>query len=194
MPQFRIGLLSALLLSLSAHLLLAGWLLRKAKTATRNESHHSAHVEVGLIESAPHSQAVQETSKSAAPVPRFPKHVKPAAPNVTASAEVDAATKPGNSASPNALGEYIAELRRRIDRAKVYPALASAREQEGTVTIGLTINADGTIRSAEIESAAGFAALNTAALDAVRALKGLPPLPTGLPVHLHVPVAFRIEH
>ncbi|HMN68329.1 MAG TPA: energy transducer TonB [Bdellovibrionales bacterium] len=82
-----------------------------------------------------------------------------------------------------------------IEKNKIYPRAALEREEEGRVLIAVTIARDGSVIAAEIEEASPFSSLNEAALSSVRGIGRFPPLPERVsdPVHLHVPLSYRIQ-
>ncbi len=116
---------------------------------------------------------------------------------------------PSNSeASPNISSEagaamegsemqrYLAGVVSRINERKRYPKAAQFREQEGLVKVLLEVSPEGRVLRAEVETACPFPLLNEAALDAVRAMTMLPPLPashSAKSIVLHVPIHFKIE-
>ncbi len=67
-----------------------------------------------------------------------------------------------------AIDEFLAQILCRIEQAKRYPRAARRRGVTGTVTCRFVIARDGTLQSAEVHSAARHAALNRAALAAIR--------------------------
>jgi TonB family protein len=82
-----------------------------------------------------------------------------------------------------------------INQHKAFPPSAIDREEEGQVLIAVTIAKDGHILESKIESPSPFESLNQAALDAILAVGKFPELPdpTPEPIHLHVPLIFKIE-
>lgn len=77
----------------------------------------------------------------------------------------------------------------------VYPEAARRRGQEGTAVVGLLIGEDGTIRETWIETSAGDASLDEAALEAVRSWRFVPARQGGSPVaaRSRVPVVFQLH-
>ena len=122
--------------------------------------------------------------QAAASTPASPAEARPArggsAGTATAGAELRA---------------FESEVTRLIDARKAYPRAALARELEGRVVVALTLAGDGRLITAEVEEPCPFAMLNAAALQAVRAVAQFPPLPAACdrPLHLHVPIAFKIS-
>ncbi len=94
-------------------------------------------------------------------------------------------------ALPNApsVEERLAEIRRRIQSALVYPAPARRRGLEGVARVRFQIGADGRADRIELERSSGHALLDRAARDSVVAAGVLPR------VHgrLQVPVHFELE-
>jgi TonB family protein len=98
--------------------------------------------------------------------------------------------------APNELQRYLGEVVSRIHAKKRYPKEALFNEQEGVVLVLLEVSKPGTILRAELEKGCPFPLLNDAALEAVRSIQTLPPIParhSGESLILHVPIRFRIE-
>ncbi|WP_111734532.1 energy transducer TonB family protein [Roseovarius amoyensis] len=95
-----------------------------------------------------------------------------------------ASTRPANAATLSAsqrsslTARWGAELRRRVEARKRYPR--DGRRASGTVTVRMTVNRGGGLVSASVARGSGNAALDRAALSAVRAAGRFPPAPTGL--------------
>ncbi|MBU6375234.1 MAG: energy transducer TonB, partial [Bdellovibrionales bacterium] len=91
---------------------------------------------------------------------------------------------------------YLSGIIARINAQKKYPRSAHFNEQEGLVQILLEVAPDGRLIRTEVEKPCAFPVLNEAALDAVRAIGTLQPLPqsySSKSVVLHVPIHFKIE-
>ncbi len=82
----------------------------------------------------------------------------------------------------------IAEIRRRIQEALVYPRLARRREIEGESEVEFAIAADGGASDIALVRSSGSALLDAAAARAVRDAAPLPPV-LG---RLRVPVRFEL--
>lgn len=82
-----------------------------------------------------------------------------------------------------------------VGRKKIYPQEAIDREQEGKVVIGLTLDRAGLVTAANLEEPSQFQILNEAAMKTVQAVGQFPPVPDllSVPLHLHVPIVYRIE-
>ncbi len=107
--------------------------------------------------------AVAVPSAQSRPVPAAPAAAAVSTAPAAAVAAVAAAAGP-----PPA--DYIAEIRARLEAAKVYPAEARRRGREGTVLLRFTLDRSGRLLDWAIAAGSGEAALDEAAGDmAVRA-------------------------
>ncbi|HET19555.1 MAG TPA: energy transducer TonB [Chromatiales bacterium] len=91
---------------------------------------------------------------------------------------------------------YKRALAAAIERNKVYPRMASRMGQEGVVTVGFTVLADGTIEDIHIVGEGSYPSLNEATLEAVRAVGRAMPIPPELGKSrwaFAVPIAYRLE-
>ena len=81
------------------------------------------------------------------------------------------------------------------NRAPTYPQAARAHGLEGVVRLEITIEADGTVLAAWIETSSGHAILDRAAEEAVRSWRFAPALADGVPTRttVRLPVAFRLS-
>jgi len=89
-----------------------------------------------------------------------------------------------------ALARWGAKIRRSIERGKRYPRGARG---SGTVTVQLSVSRGGALQSVRVVASSGVAALDGAAVAAVRRAR-LPAAPEGLSVRgyrFNLPVAFR---
>lgn len=136
-------------------------------------------------EGSPSSEPHSVTSKSKIPIP-------PAASSETMGSrvtgpaavqeEVRTGTGTGNgtgNASGNGSGSgggnpTLAEIRRRIEAAKRYPAQARAMHQEGRVGVRFRIQPNGQIAEVHITQSSGVPALDDAAIQAVTRSAPLP--------------------
>ncbi len=82
----------------------------------------------------------------------------------------------------------------RGNRPPVYPAVAIARRLEGTVVLRLTVDASGRVADVEVVDSSGHAALDEAAVEAIRKWRGEPAQRDGRPVPSQqlLPVYFRL--
>jgi len=107
-----------------------------------------------------------------------------------------------NPAPPVAAGHqydtaqnYLEMVKNKIEREKKYPEAARIKQIEGTVTVSFTISTDGHIRQAAVAGTSGHEALDTAALNAVKAANPLPPPPARHfqgPLHLEIKIVFQL--
>ncbi|HZC44870.1 MAG TPA: energy transducer TonB, partial [Candidatus Acidoferrum sp.] len=87
-----------------------------------------------------------------------------------------AAAPPGGGTAADAVAEgagdgnpnSIAHADYSANPPPTYPAIARRREQQGTVTLRVLVEADGSVSRAEISESSGFDQLDEAALDTVR--------------------------
>jgi len=86
------------------------------------------------------------------------------------------------------LDERLAAIQRRVQAALVYPPLARLRRSEGTALLAFEIGADGRARGVAVAHSSGFAALDRAALRAVRSVDQLPYVYG----RLEIPVRFEL--
>ncbi len=89
-----------------------------------------------------------------------------------------AAAAQSGAGSAAAKAEWGASIRARIERRKSYPADAGGAT--GKVTLRLVVGADGRLASVAVTKSSGVAALDRAALGAVRAAGRFPKAPRGL--------------
>jgi protein TonB len=95
----------------------------------------------------------------------------------------------------SAYGPYLVEFRRRIQAGLRYPPAARRRGLAGTAEIDVLVDARGRIERVEIHRSSTHAALDEAALDAVKRATP-PPLPPGAParpLRLRLPVVFELR-
>jgi TonB family protein len=142
---------------------------------------HSVVHSIGLPHSEPEPEDNPAEKPDAQPPPRGPV------------GDSGGDSSPGDASE---MQKYLAAVVARIDRQKHYPKAARFQEQEGLVRILLEVSAEGRVLRSEVEAECVFPLLNQAALEAVRAVGTLPPLPasqSGKSVVLHVPIRFQIE-
>jgi protein TonB len=82
-----------------------------------------------------------------------------------------------------------------LQRAKHYPDVARAREEQGTATVRFTIDRSGHVLSASLVRGSGSQSLDEEAVALVRRADPLPPVPAelaGSTLTLTVPVVFVV--
>lgn len=129
-----------------------------------------------------------------------PQPVQPVAPRPVPPAPEPAPVvePPGPTPEERARIEasYKRALAAAIERNKVYPRMASRMGQEGIVTVGFTVLADGSIEDIHIVGEGSYPSLNEATLEAVRAVGRAMPIPSELGKSrwaFAVPIAYRLE-
>lgn len=75
------------------------------------------------------------------------------------------------------LATYASGVKSSIVRHKAYPAIAERLGHEGSVKVGFTVDASGSLGSVAVKSSSGYDELDNAALDAVRAAAPFEPIP-----------------
>jgi periplasmic protein TonB len=102
---------------------------------------------------------------------------------------------PGDFSIPGGeVAAYVGEVARAIDRRKRYPRESRLRGEEGKVVLSLRIKPSGIIEESHVEISSEFNALNLAALETVRGIEQLPPIPKGHAfLRIEVPIIFRIQ-
>lgn len=88
------------------------------------------------------------------------------------------ASAPSAGTAKNLLAQWGATIRARIERRKSYPAAAG--RASGSVSLSLTVGASGHLLGASVSRSSGNAALDAAALGAVRKAGPFPAAPQGL--------------
>lgn len=182
------GLWLALILSLILHSSIAFYFLAYKKGS--QGSTKKGIISVDFIQPVAHS-----SGRPAAP--KLEPGQKKAA---TQTQSAPSSNQVENIGDPNANQQaqsnaYIEAVTRLINARKVYPRAALDREEEGRVVIGVTVNRQGQILSANLEEKTHFDSLNRATLETVHAVGTFPPLPIELsdPIHLHIPLIFKVE-
>lgn len=102
----------------------------------------------------------------------------------------------GEGSSRGSQGDpYLTELIRLLETNRIYPASSIRREEEGRVLLSVTVDADGTLSDLRVQEPAAFDNLNRAALETLRKIGKFPAPPDrfSTPLHIRIPLAFRIE-
>lgn len=82
------------------------------------------------------------------------------------------------AAAQSLMSEWGARIMRQVERQKHYPVAAGGAA--GTVGVALALGPDGALLAASVAQPSGNAALDLAAVAAVRAAVPFPTAPTGL--------------
>jgi len=91
--------------------------------------------------------------------------------------------------------DYMAGLRRRIDRHKRYPVIARRGRQQGVVVLEFVLQPDGSLAGCEVFRSSGYPLLDRAARRAVNNADPFDPLPPGLdhqPLTCRLPLRFEL--
>lgn len=90
---------------------------------------------------------------------------------------------------------YVANIVVLLNRNKIYPQEALAREQEGRVVLEMLLNSQGVIKELMIKDLSKFESLNRAALLAAKSVHQFPPLPEGMAeFRFSIPLLYKIEN
>jgi protein TonB len=96
---------------------------------------------------------------------------------------------PGGSPGQKGSGPRdLADIRRRIDRQKVYPSIAIRNRWEGDVLVEMHLEVDGRLAAVRLLKGSGYAVLDEATITAVRRASPFPPIAR----RLEVPVEYRL--
>lgn len=112
-----------------------------------------------------------------------------------APAAAAVAAVPGTRDQAALLERYGFRLSELLSRAQEYPRLAALRGWEGEVHLRLKVARKGNLLGVEIDRSSGHEILDRHALQLLRQIPALPPLPEGLPVEeiqVVVPVNYRL--
>ncbi len=143
---------------------------------------------------APAAEAAPDAKRTAVPAKK-PRAAVPEAPSGSGRVASGAGTERTAKASPGAekslLADWGGSLRRKVERARQSPA--GAKGQTGKVTLRLSVAVSGTVLGVAVLRSSGVAALDRAAVDAVRRAGRLPKAPKGLTAasyDFNLPVVF----
>lgn len=107
------------------------------------------------------------------------------------STDVSAPPPAPSGPSPEELDAYIAQVRRRIEERKSYPALARRRGLESQVTVRISIGADGELVRIETLGAS-LALFERATVEAIEDAAPFPPPPPGFG-ELEIPLRYTLD-
>jgi TonB family protein len=145
-------------------------------------------ISIDLIETARHENEASAPPRGAGEKPRFRD---PRRESQTASPQ----TTDAKNRSPE-IQNYILAVLKEINKRKVYPIEALDRGEEGRVVVGVSVGSDGQVLDVRVEEPSLSVRLNQAAVNSVKGVQSMPPVPSSIstPVHLHVPLVYRIEN
>lgn len=101
----------------------------------------------------------------------------------------------GRGGVPAEYAPYLARFRQRVEEALVYPLAARRQGHGGRVELEVLLEPSGRVGRVEVARSSSNAALDEAAVDAVRAVKPIP-FPDGLPrrpVLVRLPLVFQLR-
>lgn len=99
------------------------------------------------------------------------------------------------SGSGSILQGYLYEVRRLLEKHKIYPPAARRRHVEGVVVIRFTIAAGGQVNGSSIAQSSGELLLDQGAQDTLERVGKFPPLPAELErsqLTIAVPISYRL--
>lgn len=145
---------------------------------------------------APQPEPVVQPEPQPEPQPAPPEEpVAEAEPTIASIEDNDEGELDLSVAAILAQQEYATGLIRKIYSKVEYPAAAVRRNQEGSVRMRLSLNADGSIASISMVEESAHAALNQEAERAIKTaapFEALPSSLTGSAFEIEVPIAFRL--
>jgi protein TonB len=124
------------------------------------------------------------------PAPIAPAPVAPA----PAAAPIGPAPQPSQSAGPSP--SYLALLRQKLERNKVYPHTARARKEQGTALLRFVIDRSGHVLNHRLDRSTGHRDLDREVEAMLDRAQPLPPMPaemTQAQIELVVPVQFHLR-
>jgi TonB family protein len=177
---------SMIVLSLGVHSVLYLWLQYQKQIPVASKR---GVVSVNFVEPVVHQAADRAVKRKSDVVSTKPmRKPQPAPPQPNPP-------PPDPQAQANEAGVFIGTVARLVAQHRIYPQEAIDREQEGKVIVGLTLDREGILTAANVEEASPYQLLNDAALKTVHAVGHYPPVPdiVPAPIHLHIPLVYRIE-
>jgi len=129
------------------------------------------------------------------PQPRPPQAAKPATSPVTGPTPVDGASQGPVQAPAAPRTVSVSQIGYLVPPNPVYPSRARRSGEQGTVTVRVLVDAAGRPTQATVQGSSGHAALDEAALSAVRAAQFRPYAERGLaqPVWVLIPINFKLQ-
>lgn len=181
--------LSTLALSATLHLLIFIWLNTQREIQI---SSALGQVAVEFIQPVTHAAKMIRAPRDKTPIQNNAKPMQEASPP-NSETQVSSQTVEGTTDAKE-LNPYLQTITSLIEAKKEYPKSALLREEEGKVVVAITIDRNGQLTELIIEEPSPFKNLNQAALETVRKVS-FPAVPATLsaPLHLHVPLAFKIQ-
>ena len=155
-------------------------------------------------------EVLESTAQEAEPLPPPPPpkkaeakpRPKPAAPQPAAGPPAESSqVGPGRGGegggsgrgTRDAMRAYQAQVRRKLERNKKYPATAQARKITGVATVSFTIHRSGSVSGVRLASGSGHAILDDEVMALISRASPLPPIPPEISanaISLSVPIRF----
>jgi protein TonB len=98
--------------------------------------------------------------------------------------------------APRIEPSWQTSLVRQIQRYKRYPPQAQARNEQGVVLLGFSLDRDGRVLAHHIVESSGYADLDDEVMEMIMRAAPLPPFPTSMPqarLDLTVPIRFSLQ-
>ena len=98
--------------------------------------------------------------------------------------------------APHVEPSWQTNLIRQIQRYKRYPPQAQARNEQGVVLLGFSLDRDGRVLAHRIVQSSGYAALDDEVMAMIMRAEPLPPFPESMPqarLDLTVPIRFSLH-
>ncbi len=94
----------------------------------------------------------------------------------------------------NAENDYLAKVRERIDKCKVYPKAAKRLKQHGKVLVSFDIKRDGTIKNIKIIESSSYVKLDEASIKLLQKIASFEPIPLTISRavwNIQVPIVYQ---
>lgn len=156
------------------------------------QQEEAVSIELSIVSKDIHLEA-EHGKKRVLPVRKANPESKPTGEQVSTS---EVSSDVAASALPiDPIQDYVSRVISLINEDKQYPRIALQNHEEGVVEILVEVDRDGKIINVILEKPSRHASLNRAALDLVRQMGSLPPLPLGIEssIRLHIPVEYRFK-
>ena len=185
-----------LLLSSIVHLTLAGLLFLLVYQKASQPAYIPFELELESVH-VHHFDSKPQTQAQGIAMPKKKSDpVKESAPTEAPAATTANEEKTGGPTGPSDLtSRYLSQVLQIISKQKFYPKVSLLNEEAGTVEARLTLDANGSLISAEIKKSSGFPNLDAAALKTIQSIANFPAPPSSLgsPLKLSVPIRYELN-
>ncbi|GEM_PF-5277021 len=100
---------------------------------------------------------------------------------------------PSPGTSTREINKYFKRIKTLIEKAKFYPALSIKNREEGIVTMGITISAEGEVQKIVLLNSSGYKRLDKAGKEIIRKASPFPPPPGKRVMQLKIPIRFFLK-